>query len=88
MDFELRGRTALVTGASQGIGKALARMLAMQGVRVVGAARRTPLIEAWRKRLSQLAAKRSRQSRSTCTRLMHPKNLRRMHSADSDRSTS
>lgn len=46
MDLELRGRTALVTGASQGIGNALARMLAMQGVRVAGAARRTPLIEA------------------------------------------
>jgi 3-oxoacyl-[acyl-carrier protein] reductase len=46
MDFELRGRTALVTGASQGIGNALARMLAMQGVRVVGAARRTSPIEA------------------------------------------
>jgi len=45
MDFQLRGRTALVTGASQGIGRSLARMLALQGVKVVGAARRTHLVD-------------------------------------------
>jgi 3-oxoacyl-[acyl-carrier protein] reductase len=38
-------RTALVTGASSGIGRAIARKLALNGVRVVGAARRTSLID-------------------------------------------
>lgn len=45
MDFQLRGRTALVTGASQGIGYGVARLLALEGVKVVGAARRTNLVE-------------------------------------------
>lgn len=39
-------RTALVTGASQGIGRAVALALAGAGVRVFGAARRTELIDA------------------------------------------
>ena len=39
-------RTALVTGASQGIGRAAALALARAGVHVIGAARRTELINA------------------------------------------
>ena len=39
MDLELTGKTALVTGGSKGIGKAVARTLAREGVRVVICAR-------------------------------------------------
>ena len=35
MDLQLKGRRALVTGSSSGIGEAIARMLAQEGARVV-----------------------------------------------------
>ncbi len=44
--FRLDGRTALVTGASQGIGEGVARLLASQGARVVLAARSTERLAA------------------------------------------
>ncbi|MFE2997763.1 oxidoreductase [Nocardia sp. NPDC059246] len=46
MDLGLNGKTALVTGASRGIGLAVAEALADEGVRVVGVARNvTPELE-------------------------------------------
>jgi len=46
MDLQLHGKTAVVTGASRGIGLAVSRALAREGARVVGAARTiTPELE-------------------------------------------
>ena len=44
--FKLDGKTALVTGASQGIGEGVARVLARQGARVVVAARNEEKLKA------------------------------------------
>lgn len=45
MDLQLEGRTALVTGASMGIGRAIAVRLAAEGARLAIAARREDLLE-------------------------------------------
>ena len=46
MDLQLNGKTALVTGASEGIGKAIALALAKEGVDVAICARRKEPLEA------------------------------------------
>jgi serine 3-dehydrogenase len=48
---KLEGKTALVTGASSGIGQACARALAAEGAKIVAAARRRERVEALRDEL-------------------------------------
>src|SRR5882672_1077213 len=52
MDLQLKGKTALVTGASMGIGRAIAKGLAAEGVKLCIAARRRPLLEALAKEVT------------------------------------
>ena len=46
--FDLTGRTACVTGASSGLGRRAATVLAQAGAKVVGVARRAEELETWR----------------------------------------
>ncbi|WP_424810831.1 SDR family NAD(P)-dependent oxidoreductase [Roseococcus sp. YIM B11640] len=46
MDLQLQGKVALVTGASAGLGRAIAAELAAEGCRMAILARRRPLLEA------------------------------------------
>ena len=56
MDLQLRGKTALVAGATGDIGRAVARGLAAEGVRVVIAARDRDRLEAVGRELGQQLA--------------------------------
>ena len=51
MELGIQGRTALVTGASMGIGRGIATALAREGVRLAVAARRRGLLEELQKEL-------------------------------------
>jgi 3-oxoacyl-[acyl-carrier protein] reductase len=58
MDLQLRGKTALVTGASMGIGWAIAKGLAREGVRLAIAARRADLLERLADEIADAGAER------------------------------
>ena len=55
MDLELRGKTAIVCGASQGIGLAIAEALAAEGANVAMFARRREVLEREAERIGALA---------------------------------
>ena len=57
MDLQLNGKTALVTGASQGLGRAIAMGLAHEGAHVALAARRKPLLEQLAKEIEGAGGK-------------------------------
>src|ERR1700683_2579832 len=58
MDLELKGKRAIVTGGSRGIGKAIARQLAEEGVDVVISARGKGQLEATAAELSAATGRR------------------------------
>lgn len=58
MDLELKGKRAIVTGGSRGIGKAIARQLALEGADVVIAARTRKQLEQTADELSKETGRR------------------------------
>lgn len=58
MDLELKGKVALVTGASAGLGRGIARELAAEGARLAILARRVPLLEALAEEIAATGAER------------------------------
>jgi 3-oxoacyl-[acyl-carrier protein] reductase len=56
MDLQLSGKTALVTGASRGIGRAVALGLAREGVKLAIAARRVNLLEELAREIASAGA--------------------------------
>jgi 3-oxoacyl-[acyl-carrier protein] reductase len=59
MDLKLHGKTALVTGGSEGIGKGIALALAKEGVDIAMCARRKEPLEAAAKEIAQAICART-----------------------------
>ncbi len=78
MDLKLRGRTALVTGASSGIGAAIALSLASEGVKLGLAARRADQLEAVAAKARRLG---SPDARAFQLDLCEPESISAMHAA-------
>src|SRR5258708_34465798 len=57
MSNKLRGKTAIITGASAGIGQACARALASEGARLVLTARRQDRLEKLKKEVEKAGTK-------------------------------
>ncbi len=53
MDLYLKGKTAVITGASQGIGRAIVKELAMEGVKVFAVARNGSLLESLKAEIAE-----------------------------------
>jgi 3-oxoacyl-[acyl-carrier protein] reductase len=58
MDLKLKGKNAIVTGASSGIGRAIAKGLAAEGVRVVATGRREKELESLAREIEKEGAAR------------------------------
>jgi NAD(P)-dependent dehydrogenase (short-subunit alcohol dehydrogenase family) len=58
MDLALTGRVAIVTGASRGVGKAIAQELALEGVDVAICARNRDALDATAKALADATGRR------------------------------
>src|SRR6201999_474156 len=54
MELGIQGRTALVTGASMGIGRGIATALAREGVKLAVVARRRNLLEELQREIGKL----------------------------------
>lgn len=81
MDLRIRGRAALVLGASSGLGEAIALSLAGQGVRLGLAARRTGELEAVAAKAKELGAL---EARGFALDLRDPESVAAMHAAFRD----
>jgi 3-oxoacyl-[acyl-carrier protein] reductase len=70
MDLGLTGRTAIVCGASQGMGLAIAQTFAREGMNVAMFARRRRVLEAEAERLGALAVQGDVSNPQDCERLV------------------
>ena len=73
MDLKLKGKTALVTGGSEGIGKGIALALAKEGVDVAICARRKEPLEATANEIAKETGARSSPFPPICVRTPTPR---------------